>query len=523
LNRTLNEEGSSAALDAGWTTRHGLALVGFTLLVAQILGSAFNIYYNLIHVRPLLSPLAIEHFAATIRVYNSIVYPGITVWWVCIIWSLRRPFRESIRHRPVPPEQMARARQRVINLPWWAVGLSGVGWLLCIPVFLISLEYAPGPVDSLLYFHLTASILIGALIALTQALFAVELVSQSLLYPVLFRDARPAEIPGTLPISLRARGLLWAAAAGVCPILSLLLLIDGPMADLAENRFFAFMVGMIGIVFGLISAWLLGRLVAEPVDLLRRSSQAVAEGDLKVQIGLQRADEFGTLIDQFNRMVSQLREKQHLERTFGRHVSYKAAEQILQRDPQLRGIEQQVTILFADLRNFTARCGDCTPQQTVSVLNLFLKEMAGIVEGHGGIVAQFMGDGLMTIFGVVDNKLNHASSAVAAGREMLARLEHLNMRLQDSGQTPLAMGIGIHTGPAVVGTIGSPERMDYTAIGDTVNLASSVELLTKQVGHPLLLTSATRDALPSAIGIRPLVPQLVPGRSASVMLYCLDE
>jgi adenylate cyclase len=282
-------------------------------------------------------------------------------------------------------------------------------------------------------------------------------------------------------------------------------------------------VGMIGIVFGLISAWLLGRLVAEPVDLLRRSSQAVAEGDLKVRIGLQRADEFGTLIDQFNRMVSQLREKQHLERTFGRHVSYKAAEQILQRDPQLRGIEQQVTILFADLRNFTARCGDCTPQQTVSVLNLFLKEMAGIVEGHGGIVAQFMGDGLMTIFGVVDNKLNHASSAVAAGREMLARLEHLNMRLQDSGQTPLAMGIGIHTGPAVVGTIGSPERMDYTAIGDTVNLASSVELLTKQVGHPLLLTSATRDALPSAIGIRPLVPQLVPGRSASVMLYCLDE
>jgi adenylate cyclase len=124
--------------------------------------------------------------------------------------------------------------------------------------------------------------------------------------------------------------------------------------------------------------------------------------------------------------------------------------------------------MFVDIRNFTARSAAASPTEVVSLLNLFLTEMVEIVEQrHGGIVNKFLGDGLMALFSDWTGRADHADAAADAGREMLDRLAAINARIAARGHPPLAIGVGIHTGRAVVGSIGSPRRLEYTAIGDT--------------------------------------------------------
>lgn len=148
--------------------------------------------------------------------------------------------------------------------------------------------------------------------------------------------------------------------------------------------------------------------------------------------------------------------------------------------------------------------------------------MVEVVEQkHGGMVNKFLGDGFMALFGGWDGAEAHADAALAAAREMLVRLEDLNGRLTSQGIAPLAIGIGTHTGPAVVGSLGSPQRMEYTAIGDTVNVASRLEQLTKPLAEPLLLSAATRAALRVRPTLEELPAQLVKGQSEPLVVYRL--
>ncbi len=329
---------------------------------------------------------------------------------------------------------------------------------------------------------------------------------------------------GIHPLSLRGRGLMWAISAGLCPIGSLLMLDFAPPSPAGHPVWFAAFVGGIGIAFGLCSALLISRLVAEPVDQLRKAAQAVAEGRLDVHVPLKRADEFGALIGEFNRMVSELREKERLRQTFGLHVGRKAAEQILARDPGLGGTVQTITVMFVDIRSFTARAAERSPEKIVAVLNEFLRVMVHVVEDrHSGMVNKFLGDGFLALFGAGTDTDTHADEAVQAARAMLVGLGELNEQLTAGGEEAIHIGIGLHTGPAIVGSIGSPERLEFTAIGNTVNLASRIESLTKAVGETVVISEATRAALREATSLKPLPPQPVKGVAAPVQVWALGD
>jgi adenylate cyclase len=357
---------------------------------------------------------------------------------------------------------------------------------------------------------------------MTQSFFLIELASHWGLFPVFFRDARADQLKNIHPISLRTRGLMWAVSIGICPIGSLLLLNFAPASPTTNPQWFGLFVGSIGIAFGLSSAVLSGRSVAHPVEELRAAARAVTEGDLTVQVPLHRVDEFGSLIGQFNRMVTELRDKERLRRMFGAHVGRNAAEEILARDPGVGGIEQEITVMFVDIRSFTARAAHLAPQATVTLLNEFLAAMVQVVEGEfRGMINQFTGDGFMALFGVSADSRNHADTAVAAGAAMLQRLARLNLEFENRGQPSLAIGIGINTGPAIVGSIGSPERMEFTGIGTTVNIASRIEALNKTLGTSLLLSRATRDALHEARELRAMAPQPVKGVDEPVEVFTL--
>jgi adenylate cyclase len=267
---------------------------------------------------------------------------------------------------------------------------------------------------------------------------------------------------------------------------------------------------------------LISRLVAEPIDHLRAAAQAVASGELEVRVPMVRADEFGLLIGEFNHMVSELREKERVRQTFGLHVGRQAAEQILARDPGLGGVEQVITVMFVDIRSFTSRSEGVAPREVVRSLNQFLGIMVDVVEGrHQGLINKFLGDGFMALFGVGDQSKTHADAAVAAARNMLDALADLNAALSRQGEEPIEIGIGIHSGPAVIGSIGSPQRLEFTAIGATVNIAARVEGLTKTVGEPLLFTAETKRCLENHLPSREFPAQQIRGLDRPVAVYTL--
>jgi adenylate cyclase len=501
--------------------RLALIITAVAPVIPQLLGSAFNIWYNLSVVEPLLGTDVLkQRFLQTCIWYNAVIYPLAMYLWLRQVLSIGPVLRTLAAGQEPDPARLTRARRRAINLPWAIMGVSGLAWFLCVQVFLLSIGAASDPFDRRLLWHLPISFLVSGFIAITHSFFLVELASHWGIFPALFRSDRADLTPGARALSLRGRGLFWAISAGICPIGSLLLLSFAPPAPGTDPAWFAVFVGTVGVAFGLCTALLIGRLVSEPIDQLRSAALSVSEGRLDSNVHLPRADEFGLLIAEFNHMLQELREKERLRQTFGLHVGRRTAEQILARDPGLGGVQQTITIMFVDIRSFTQRTSTWEPAETVRMLNAFLRVMVNVVETqHRGIINKFLGDGFMALFGIGDDGGNHADEAVATGRDLLAALDGLNTTLTSEGRDAIKIGIGIHTGAAIVGSIGSPERLEFTAIGSAVNIASRIEALTKTLERPLLLTAGTAEHLREKSALEEFPPQAVRGVEEPMRVY----
>jgi len=163
----------------------------------------------------------------------------------------------------------------------------------------------------------------------------------------------------------------------------------------------------------------------------------------------------------------------------------------------LRGQQREITVLFCDIRDFTPFSETRSAHKVVRLLNAFFAAAVPAIEAEGGIVNQYIGDALMVLFGAPQAQADHALRAVRAAAEIVRRVHGLRDRWKDLGADGFRIGIGIHTGEAVVGTIGSPRRLDYTAIGDTVNTAARIESANKELQSEVLISQATFAALPA--------------------------
>ncbi len=247
--------------------------------------------------------------------------------------------------------------------------------------------------------------------------------------------------------------------------------------------------------------------------------EAVSGGALERYVAVASDDEFGLIASHTNRMIDGLRERRRVKEVFGKLVSPGLAQRILESEDGLRpgGSRRHVAVLFSDVRDFTGRTETSAPEEIVRDLNVYFERMVAIVHAHGGVVDKFIGDGLMAVFGV-DEPERAADAAVAAGLDMLAALDEIGPRLA----RPIRIGIGVHAGEVIAGSIGSTERLEYTFIGDTVNTASRLESLTKEVGVPLVVSDAARAELTDA-GLRArlsdLGPQRLKGKAAPVPVW----
>jgi len=244
----------------------------------------------------------------------------------------------------------------------------------------------------------------------------------------------------------------------------------------------------IGVALSALGGLLVASRVTRPVDALAGAARRVREGDYDTPVRVGQRDELGVLADSFNHMMRGLSERDRVRDLLGKVVSPAVAEELLSRGIELGGEERRVTVLFSDVRRFTTISERKTPQELVAFLNAYLTRASEVVERHGGVVDKYIGDAVMAIFGAPIAGENDAVRAVRTGVEMVAALRRLE-------EAP-AVGVGINTGVVVAGNMGSRSRLNYTVIGDEVNLASRLEGLTRHYGVGVVVSESTRAACP---------------------------
>jgi adenylate cyclase len=280
-----------------------------------------------------------------------------------------------------------------------------------------------------------------------------------------------------------------------------------------------------GLAAAALAALGLARNVSRPVQQLAAHTREVARGDYSRRLDLPRADELGELATAFNQMTAGLAERDRVRDLLGKVVSPEIASQLLHSELQLGGEEREVTILFSDLRDFTALSEKLPPAEVLTLLNRYLDRMSAVIEKHGGVIDKYIGDAIMALFGAPVAAPDSARRALAAAREMQAALATLNEELAAEGRPTLALGIGINTGRVVAGNMGSKTRLNYTVIGDGVNLAARLEALTKEpaYGAHIIVSAATAAAAAAVPPLRALGPVTVKGRSEPVQIFAADR
>jgi class 3 adenylate cyclase len=274
-----------------------------------------------------------------------------------------------------------------------------------------------------------------------------------------------------------------------------------------------------GALCALILGLLFARRLTRPISALTGAVARVAGGDLSQALPVRARDEVGVLTGAFNEMVEGLRQRDFIRNAFGRYVSPEVAKALLESPDGLRlgGHKREITVLMSDLRGYTRFAERGDPAGVMEVLNDHLGRMAEIVIAHGGTINEFIGDAIFAVFGAPVEHADHAERAAATALAMQRANAELHRANAGRGRPGFEMGIGLHTGEAVVGNIGSEQRTKYAVVGAAVNLAARVEGCT--VGGQILMTAATFERLADLVEVAPPIAVELKGLAEPVRLY----
>jgi len=265
----------------------------------------------------------------------------------------------------------------------------------------------------------------------------------------------------------------------------------------------------------------------------------ITSNDLSKRVRVEYDDEIGDLSNQFNRMVGNLEfaynqvkqyayksvlaknSEERIRHIFQKYVPGEVIDEVLKAkgDKLLIGKKQNATILFSDIRHFTTIAEGLSAEELVNSLNTYFNVMVGIIIEHKGIIDKFIGDAIMALFGAPVQYGDDPSQAVMTGLEMIHELEGFNKNQVRMGKPVFKIGIGLNTGDVVVGNIGSNQKLEYTCIGDAVNLASRLEGLTKFYRIPIIISEFTLDQLGANVHARELDSVVVHGKVQPVRIY----
>jgi adenylate cyclase len=287
-----------------------------------------------------------------------------------------------------------------------------------------------------------------------------------------------------------------------------------PFRRLQQLLLGLFVAGLVLTALG--AAWV-ARRVSEPVHQLRSGAERIERGEYATRVAIRQHDELGALGQSFNSMARGLEERDQVRGLLGKVVSPAIAEELMSRDIELGGEEREASILFCDIVGFTALAESLPATELLDLLNRYLTRISTDIEASGGVIDKYIGDAVMALFGAPLPASNHAEQAVTAALSMMRSVERLNRGGKDAVRS-LALGIGINSGTVVAGNMGSHARLNYTVVGDTVNIASRLEGLTRQYGVNVVVSGETREQCPSLI-FRELDRVRVKGRQAAISIH----
>jgi len=269
---------------------------------------------------------------------------------------------------------------------------------------------------------------------------------------------------------------------------------------------------------GLLIGWRVAVSISGPVEKLVHFVRKVQGGDFTGSVPEGR-DELGRLGAALNHMTHGLEERDRVKELFGRYVATQVSDKLVKGEINLGGESRRVTILFSDIRSFTAMSEKMTPAQIVAFLNDYFSEMVEAVFDQSGILDKFMGDGLMAVFGSLGDMPDHPRRAVLTALRMKSLLGKINGDRSMLGKPPIDIGIGLHTDEVIVGNIGSRRRLEYTVIGDGVNTCSRVQALNKDFGTTILITETTYEAVKDEFECRLMPETELRGKSHPLRFY----
>jgi adenylate cyclase len=278
------------------------------------------------------------------------------------------------------------------------------------------------------------------------------------------------------------------------------------------------------LLFSILAVWFFSRTVSRPVLRLVEASSLIEAGRFELDMKSETQDELGLLTESFVHMGRGLRERERAKDTLGKFVNVHIAEQALKGELKLGGTRKTATIFFADIRSFTAISEKLSPEAVVEFLNVYMTRMVACIEETGGVVDKFIGDAIMGVWGAPVSAGSPRDDALAAVKAMIMMRESLLEFNKDrgGGDKPLIRnGCGVNTGPCIAGQIGSMQRMEYTVIGDAVNLASRIEALNKPFGTDILISEHSYELVKDEVVAEAMPAIKVKGKEAPLTIYAV--
>lgn len=261
--------------------------------------------------------------------------------------------------------------------------------------------------------------------------------------------------------------------------------------------------------------------LTRPIQRLVEGTRRIQDGAFDLQLPATTRDEIGVLTESFNEMGRGLAEREKMKDAFGRFVNKDIAEKVLKGELKLGGERKDVAIFFSDIRSFTAISEQLEPEEVVEFLNEYMTRMVHCVEQTKGVVDKFIGDAIMAVWGTPISSGNDAADAVRGALMMRRELLEFNRDRGGAKKPLIRIGCGINIGPVIAGQIGSQQRMEYTVIGDAVNLASRIEALNKPFGTDILISEDTWNLVKDEFHLVPMQKIKVKGKSAPQQIYAV--
>jgi adenylate cyclase len=304
----------------------------------------------------------------------------------------------------------------------------------------------------------------------------------------------------------------------------------GVIATVEESRAFEqvyriqrwnFYLTVIILTIAILIVFIFGKTITSPIQRLVSATAKIKEGNYHVEIKPSTKDEIGLLTGSFIEMGHGLEEREKMKEAFGKFVNKEIADRVLRGEVRLGGERKDVAIFFSDIRNFTAMSEKLNPEEVVEFLNDYMTRMVKCVNDTRGVVDKYIGDAIMAIWGAPVTTGNDTENAIESALAMRRELHLFNEGRGSEKKPVIKIGCGINTGPVLAGQIGSEERMEYTVIGDAVNLASRIETLNKPFGTDILISADSYGLVREIYRLEPMQKITVKGKSEPQQIYAV--